>query len=80
MPIASVDALKGLLSLLQRGEADKFLDTMKGDREHNRQLLEGFKKSYAEDPQKFEDETYESCARLLRRDYLQAARTKFKTR
>jgi len=78
MPIASVDALKGLLTLLKSGEADKFLDTMKGDREHNRELLEGFKKSYAEDPQKFEEETYDSCARL-RRDYLQAARTKLNT-
>jgi hypothetical protein len=78
MPIASVDALKGLLSLLKSGDADKFLDTMKGDREYNRELLEGFKTRYAEDPLRFEEETYDSCARL-RRDYLQAARTKLNT-
>ncbi len=78
MPIASVDALKGLLTLLKSGEADKFLDTMKGDREQNRELLEGFKASYAKDPQKFEEETFDSCARL-RKDYLQTARTKLNT-
>jgi hypothetical protein len=76
--IPSVDAMQGLLTLLKSGEADKFLDTMKGDREHNRELLEGFKKSYAEDPQRFEEETYDSCARL-RKDYLQAARSKLNT-
>jgi hypothetical protein len=78
MPIASVDALQGLLTLLKNGEPDKFLDTMKGDREQNRAILEGFKKSYAEDPQKFEEETYDSCARM-RKDYLQAARSKLNT-
>ncbi len=78
MPIPSVDALKGLLTLLKSGEADKFLDTMMGDREHNRALLEGFKQSYADNPQKFEDETFDRCARL-RKDYLQAARTRLNT-
>jgi hypothetical protein len=74
-PVPAAEAQEALLVLLRNGEADRFLEIMKGNPERNRELIEAFKRTYSERAAWFEEQTHDICSEL-RSEYLQTARRK----